>query len=140
MNKVAGYDLDGVLVSDAFWDKETIRLRRLLKPLFIPESDFVIITGRPVEDNVGALAYWVKSSFNTNIKHLYCANADWKKAAEYKASVLLTHPEIYIYFESDPEQVKIISALVSTPIFLWSDFLKAKVNEFTKQFIVGEHK
>lgn len=58
MREVVGFDLDGVICPDVEWDGDVSEegiarlhaLRAQIYPIFYPNGDFVIITGRPVAD------------------------------------------------------------------------------------------
>ncbi len=107
-----GYDLDGVLLPDIDYRKyndhqshcDTLRN---LKPLFIPRGPYVIITGRGKETGPITLSWALEYLKDNPPCVVYCSNPDFRKAAQYKISVI-NRIGVSVYVESDPEMAKLI--------------------------------
>jgi hypothetical protein len=130
-----GIDIDGVFIADLTWDNDKtdtlldIRNNHTV-PVFVPEGAYVLITGRPQEDAQATLA-WVEKNFTNLPAEVFHANPDFRKAAEYKASVLNSNPHITKFIESDEKQVERIKELLDhdVEVILFRDIiLKAMAN------------
>ena len=109
-----GYDLDGVLISDLNWPP-SMQLEEFLKlrqdepfPNFIPKGEYYIVTGRNYTDRPYT-ENWIKKNLVKNMPYkLFHGCHDFRKAAEYKASVINAQ-DIQVFIESDLNQVKYLT-------------------------------
>lgn len=108
-----GYDIDGILAPDIvfnesmFGEVEEVRTY-WMKPLFIPEGEYVLITGRPACDAVNTMR-WVDHFFRDNTpQSVYHDNVDPLKPELYKMKVLKDNPSIDIFIESDFETTQFL--------------------------------
>lgn len=110
-----GFDFDGVLVADMMWNggeiDKFLQMRNLMYPLFKPQGDQVIVTGRPNSD-IDFTSDFVGKYFRENSpKKVFHDNDSLQNAAEYKAQVIIDNG-IDLFIESDPGQVFMIQAMV----------------------------
>jgi hypothetical protein len=103
-----GFDLDGVLVADVTWTPEIVPFRNLgMNALFVPQGDYVIITGRP-KAQVDT-QQWVDRELSSNPpKEVYMGNDDWEKSNDYKIHILKLNPDIEVFVESDEAVVEVL--------------------------------
>ena len=113
--KMIGYDLDGVLISDLNWPddmslEEFLEMRRSEpRANFVPQGNYVIITGRNATDRAYTLQ-WIKENLSDNpplVLHHACI--DHREGARYKANVI-NREGIKIFIESDAKQVEYLKA------------------------------
>ena len=113
------FDLDGVFVSDLAHTTEQ-ELERVLavraeniRPFFRLRFPFYIITARPKIDEAHTLR-WIDAVFEPDERpeKLFHDNPDFEKPVDYKTSVLMQHPEITTFVESEIDQVTAIAKLV----------------------------
>lgn len=133
-----GFDLDGVLVPDlAFdkWDEKYNAFRNEnLVPIFQPNQDFIIITGRPLCDKF-ITDEWVYTHFNNNPFFTGCffgvpierAN-NYDYVARFKAK-MIDWFRVEKYFESSLSQTNLIKELIKTEakIFHWETIINEKI-------------
>ena len=112
------YDLDGVFVPDYHPDsglslEEYLRVRYELPPLFEPHAskDYLIITGRPVEDKDQTEA-WIDKFFNHPPLQLIIGTGApvLRLSIKFKSEMIKAHG-ISVYIESDIRQVRELSVL-----------------------------
>lgn len=107
-----GYDLDGVFLSDWYitGDIPTMLEQRksLPKTLFIPDGDYVIVTGRPKGDAEWTQKWIARELTENRPKQIFHQNEDYDKAKEYKAKVI-NEEGIEVFIESDLDQVKYLT-------------------------------
>lgn len=125
------YDCDGVFVPDLMYiedhfEKLLYFRHNHMHPIFEPEGEYYIITGRPVQDKPHT-EKWISTFFKNPPVKLFHDGDDFMKAKEYKLSVLLNHPEITHYIESEPEQVEFLSANTKIKVSLFSDLIRIAV-------------
>lgn len=121
------FDLDGIFLPDIVYQPETVstvhRVRTsLLKPIFIPDQPYYIITGRPVDDREETLA-WI-DQFAMHPKAVFHDNRDIQYPVLYKERVLKEHDEITHYIESDAAQVAYLTDRVPCRVMLFDDLLR----------------
>lgn len=102
------YDIDGVLLGDIFPSpncslEELLKARVNMAPIFVPDGEYYLITGRPVIDSSGTLQ-WIKNFFPNMPNKVFHDNLYFSRPVEYKSKVLSEHPEITIFIESDLTQ------------------------------------
>lgn len=109
-----GFDLDGVFVADMEFSgdiQDFLEARHRQKTLFVPKSEYVIITGRPSSDRY-LTQEWVARELSENPPvSLYHDNDILEGAARYKASVI-RFLGLDLFIESDSEQADVIAELV----------------------------
>ncbi len=129
-----GYDLDGVLVCDLAIDEKNISVDKIkeyhyaMKPLFIPEGDYFIVTSRPVTDREETLAY-IKQFFAKNEPKFVVHN---RKPEEnrifFKRDALadiMSKYEVDLFIESEKAVVDILKAYLPSLKTVWfKDFLR----------------
>jgi len=126
------YDLDGVLVSDV-WSLDLeyrIATRNFLKPVFVPQGEYAIITGRHVAD-ARATMEWVALHLQRNppvALHIGATEGGARASAAWKIRVLREHPEYRTFVESDEGQYKEIrDALPDTRVLHFEYELGARL-------------
>ena len=92
------FDLDGIFVNDIVIQEDTLddllNIRsHSLKPLFILDYDYAIITGRPIIDQ-SMTKYWFKTFFNRQPSFIFNDNKDIENDKYYKRDVLKANPLI----------------------------------------------
>jgi len=108
-----GYDIDGVFLPDLDLDKcpaqsDLIYLvtAHCIGTLFVPEGEYVLITGRP-ESIKADTQLWADRVFKQNPPlKIYHDNTDPNLAAQYKSKVLSENPDITVFIESSKPQVE----------------------------------
>ena len=118
-----GFDLDGIFLPDINFpdDQHTANIDRILdfrtrmiRTIFKPDFDFVVITGRPMHDR-GQTKFWLRQNMRDNMpKNILHFNPEMERADVYKAEVLNDNPEIDVYFESCEGQVEYLRRNVHT--------------------------
>jgi len=112
-NKIIAYDLDGIFLSDVTIENgEQLDFRRdYIQPIFQPQGEYVIITGRPAEDRQDT-ADWIDRNLVVKPKKVYHGNDRIERSACYKAHVLCClKDEIGVFVESNKEQAEELSSL-----------------------------
>jgi hypothetical protein len=135
--KYIGLDLDGVLCSDLDlpWDqltsKELGEFRNKLCPMFVPASQFVIITGRPITE-LNDTKNWL-NKFNIFPEKIYfnpVEPVDWLQVAQHKSDTInkIRH-NLTLFVESSHKQVEYIRQKVSSvvPVVHFSDFIANQI-------------
>lgn len=112
------YDLDGVFIPELVW-KDSIADHLLyfrhnhMTPIFQPEGDFILITGRPYIDKQETIK-WIDEHWTNKPLLIFHDNTDYRYGVDYKIKVLRENPQIRTFVESELIQVyKIESALKS---------------------------
>lgn len=131
MNTIIGYDLDGIFVNDVDVDESFDAINKFrnwhCRPLFVPDGDFVIVTGRPIIDFDLTIAWLHKHSVKP--VHLFHGNLDLTNSIQYKADVLNSNPQINLFIESCAEQVEALRQLCSIPIIHFESLIKRAIWE-----------
>lgn len=115
------FDLDGVFIPDGnmqlYTKSSYLQVRKKFpRALFVPDCEYAIITGRPVEDMPYTLE-WIKNELYSNMpKCVYHTNEDITKGEVYKTHILNTTPGIEMFVESCPKQAAYIKANLEVPI------------------------
>ena len=130
-----GYDIDGVLQPDIKFDNITelldlleVRAKNWI-PLFEPKGDYIMITGRPIEDKAKTNT-WIGKYFDNPPNYLFHGNPNIEKGAEYKLKVLKNCPNIKVFIESDIKQVKFLQDnLPDRNIIHYATFIKEKLSK-----------
>jgi hypothetical protein len=130
MNNVA-FDLDGVLVPDfdtipdlgdihAFY-----QMSHYIKPIFNPQSEYGIITGRFVKHR-HYTEQWIKKYLTPAPSFLF-HNRDQESPEKYKADILNRETYITQYIESDLKIVEYLKRHVrpNCSIIHFADFLSS---------------
>lgn len=130
-----GYDLDGVLGPDIIIKGnlgELLRIRdQNLKPLFNPPGEWVLITGRPIEDRKSTTK-WILDNFENPPVKIYHKNESLDTAAEYKASVINKIPDLRLFIESDESQVEYLTQNTIVKIIHYSTMMEDILKELQK--------
>ena len=122
------FDLDGVFVGDISPNmlcplEEMLKTRLLQSPVFQPNFDFYIITGRPVIDKDGTLT-WIEQFFQVKPTKIFHENLNIEDPIKYKSRVLAENPEITVFVESDYNQMIELQKLnPNVRVFLFNDLL-----------------
>ena len=125
------FDLDGIFVPDIIYQPETFEMvhavrTRLMRPIFIPEKPYYIITGRPVVDRVGTL-HWIEA-FAMGPERVFHENVDVENPVLYKEAVLREHTEITCYVESDERQAEYLRESVPGCTVMWfAELLRSSI-------------
>jgi len=126
------YDLDGIFVNDLHITDNLENLLKIrtknLKPLFQPKGEYVIITGRPIEDKEYTMK-WIESFFTNKPIRVYHENTDKNKAKEYKVKVINENPDINVFFESEKEQAEWINNNTNITVHHFETFIKKAIYE-----------
>lgn len=108
-NNLIGFDLDGVLISDLDFSiskdiNNFLEIRsKYPYPNFVPQGDYVIITGRNSSDREKTL-FWIEKFLKKNPpKKIFHDCPDFRKGAEYKVKII-NQEKIPVFVESDIEQ------------------------------------
>lgn len=127
MKQTIAYDLDGVFLSDFIiaGTVEDMVNQRLSLPraLFVPEGDYDIVTGRPIEDQHLTYA-WVDRELSGNPPQtIFHGNTNITRPEEYKAWVI-NFKQYDVFIESDPLQATTLSSLCpNTNIILFPNLI-----------------
>lgn len=123
------FDLDGVLIPDC--DEfpnvggldEFYALTMYMRPIFVPQGKYAIITARPAQYRPVTIEWCRK--YLEDMPTLHHESVD-QTPGEYKAEVLNKHIEIELYVESDEGIVKYLRKHVTTgcKIIHFSEFLE----------------
>ncbi len=124
------FDLDGVFLGDITFSDDDERDNMLhvrvnnINPTFIPTGDYYIITGRPVQDKDGTLA-WIAKKFSNPPKEVFHESHHFgtEHAINYKVAVIKDHPEIITFVESDKEQAVAIGQQVDCNVICFTDLI-----------------
>jgi hypothetical protein len=114
------YDIDGVMLPDSCGGFESrmdfLQIRAsFFVPMFTPQTDFYLITGRPEED-LKYTKLWIDNYFKRKPLKLFHGNPELAKPGLYKASVINDNPEITTYIESSPRQTAEIIENLKRPV------------------------
>jgi hypothetical protein len=132
-NKIVGFDLDGVLMSNVLYQDDTfsevnIFRNTFLLPMFIPTNPYILITGRPTEDQPLTLKWLTER--NLTPLQVYHENKDMKNQAVYKASVLNSRSDIGLFVESSKLQSDFLRKTVkNTRILHFESLVLGALNE-----------
>jgi hypothetical protein len=147
MRTVIGYDLDGVICADVQWDgdvsKEAIdklhQLRDQMYPTFYPSGDFVIITGRPEEDESPTWKWLNKYEIGPHRLHMATKSGkDWgiDHVIYHKARWISHYASqdedlrMVCFIESDWNQVVELKKLCPIPVYHFGTQLNLYFEEF----------
>jgi hypothetical protein len=136
LNKKIGFDLDGILTPDVKAGEgfhDVLKYRDdLFVPLFKPQGEWCIITGRPGMDKA-CTEEWAKQSFIDNppfrIYHdpmMSVENAQLVDVAVEHKKKWIKFSHIEVYFESSIEQVRELRRVVKPArceIVHWGSFV-----------------
>ena len=130
---MTAYDLDGIFVSDLHITdnlEELLKFRvNNVKPLFEPDGDYYIITGRPIEDKEHTLK-WIDTFFKNKPLKVFHDNDDWSKPNEYKLKVLKENLDVDTFFESELYQVEWINNNIThVKVHHFETFIRKAINE-----------
>ena len=131
------YDLDGIFINDFHITdfenldvEDLLSTRNKLQPLFLPEDDFIVITGRPMSDLSHTLS-WFDTFFTNKPLKIFHENDDFSKAKEYKLSVLKnikTEFNVQAFIESDKKQVDYLKQHISDiEIYHFAELISKKL-------------
>lgn len=104
-----GYDLDGVLVPDLDAGKEVdlhtlLQARRRLRPLFQPQGNYAIVTGRPMSDSQDTRD-WIHEYLHVPPAAIFIASKDTplndNESAAFKAHYVQAYG-MCMFVESSP--------------------------------------
>lgn len=128
------YDLDGVLIPDCndipFLGglEEFYTLAFYMRPLFIPQGEYSIITAR--SPTYKALTNkWVDKHL-TNLPKTIFHNIQDITPEEYKADVI-NNEQIAVYVESDLSIVNYLKINTSANIIYFSEFIGSTINNIS---------
>lgn len=128
------YDLDGIFVNDIHITDNLEKLLKIrsenLKPLFVPNDDYIIITGRPSIDIQDTLQ-WIDTFFTNKPKKIFHGNENINESKIYKLNTLkdIQHSfQIDIFIESEKEQADFLKAnLNGIMVFHFSEFINSQI-------------
>lgn len=115
---LTAYDIDGVLVPDCdhFSDigglDEFYALTGKMIPIFVPATDFILITARPAKYS-HVTWQWCKDYMNPLPIEMF-HGCQKETPGEYKTAVLNANPHIKRYIESDQSIVDYLKLHVTT--------------------------
>lgn len=136
MITLTGYDMDGVLISDLTLDwknpaiiKEIENIRMACHPIFRPLDPFVIITGRPITEEIHTVE-WLET-YGVKPRQIFfnmSGSFDKSDVIKHKANTinkinLGNSIKITKFIESDIEQAVGIQKLVNIPVLHFSQFV-----------------
>lgn len=130
MSKIA-FDLDGVFIPDC--DpipnvgglSEFLAMTVYMRPMFKPEFEWHIITGRPARHRAITMS-WIDKHFDNKPISVWHECLD-QLPQEYKAETI-NQNGIDIFVESDIEQVKFISANTKAKVIHFDTFLASNLS------------
>lgn len=119
------YDIDGVLLPDIRFAFREVR--HAVKPMFVPERPFALVTGRPVADRTVTILWMERYGLRPD--YLFHENTDIDKAVEYKVSVINSmNPPPDLFVESDRKQAAAIAKLVKVDVVVFEDVVKGAIS------------
>lgn len=129
MNKIA-FDLDGVFIPDC--DPipnvgglaDFLGMTVYMRPLFKPDFEWHIITGRPARYRATTMD-WINKHFDNKPVRVWHECLD-QLPQEYKAETI-NQNGIDVFVESDIEQVKFISANTKAQVIHFDTFLASNL-------------
>jgi len=129
MNKIA-FDLDGVFVPDC--DQfpniggltEFYALTYYMRPLFKPNFEWHIITGRHAKHRASTMS-WIDKHFTNKPLRVWHESVN-EPPQEYKAEVI-NQNQIDVFVESDIEQVEYLQAHTKARIIHFDSFLSTNL-------------
>lgn len=146
--KIIGFDLDGVICPDIRWEGDTSYegikrlhdLRDNFYPIFYPHSNYVIITGRPIDDKDRTFEWLNKNRLTPiDVHFLDIKKENWNehdviKHKSYWINYYLTYDNKYnmvSFVESDLKQVYDIVSEIDNeiPVYHFSDFVVNSLND-----------
>jgi 23S rRNA G2445 N2-methylase RlmL len=133
---ITGFDMDGVLISDLTlnWSNPDVQdeieqVRMKCHPIFRPKLPYVIITGRPITEEIHTYK-WLELYGIIPLQIFFKMSGDFEKQTviNHKAAAINkvnSEPGLYIseFVESDMDQVIGIQKLVSIPVIHFSTFV-----------------
>lgn len=129
------YDLDGILVSDLVFENfasidEFVEQRaKSLCPIFIPTGDWILLTGRPVQDKFSTLL-WISTYFCDNLPvKIYHDNPDPRSPWKYKLEILNKDEDIDTFIESDVSLYSFLKVHSNKHVVLFSDLIKKGIDK-----------
>jgi len=149
MKEIIGFDLDGVICPDVEWDGDISdegiarlhKLRDQIYPIFYPNGDFILITGRPTDDEIVTRKWLNKHQIGPLKVHHYEKEKDtWNtdKVIYHKArwiSHYSCQDEKYrmtCFVESDWLQVQELKKIINIPVYHFATELNLYYEEIKK--------
>lgn len=111
-----GFDFDGVIVADFKFGgnvERYLKSRNNMFPLFKPEGEWVIVTGRPKHDRPLTEEFCKEHFYSNPPHHIFHENENFDNPVKYKSEIILAN-DIEIFIESNPIQVLGIQAVVGS--------------------------